>query len=76
MLLKWFSYFRPFCIDGSQCRGLAFPDVLLAIAPLRWLVAFLDSTARTTAVILGASTLYRTAVRTRFEFFSSGCLGL
>jgi hypothetical protein len=35
-----------------------------------------ESSARTPATIFAASTLYRAAVRARFEFFSSDCLGL
>lgn len=45
--------------DLTACRP-AFPDL------------FVDSSARTAAAIFAESTLCRTAVRARFEFFSSG----
>ena len=40
------------------------------------LTLVLDSSARTVVAIFAESSLYRAAVRARFEFFSSDCFGL
>src|SRR5712672_2740777 len=68
-LVRFITYFLP--------SLFAFPLALLLAVCFDWGRLFrVDKSTRTAVAIFAESTLYRAAVRARFESFSSGCLGL
>jgi hypothetical protein len=68
------SFYLP--ADSLRVGGVPFPDFLSVFRLPPQACVLCDNSVRTAAAIFEESTLYRVAVRARFESLARYCLGL
>jgi len=74
-MMLWI-YFVPLRFESLVFRAVAAVTFFAGLVSPFSVFFGLDKSARTTATTFAVSTLYRTAVRTRFESFASDWFGL